>query len=295
MTNQVIGVDIGGTKIYVGLVDKKSGEVLDYIHFLKGDMSDEQVLQNINKYIAYFHDKYQQKFDVGIAVPELVNNQGRICSHFTYDWIGKENQFIAQKITFESDVRAAALAELTFGVAQGHSSSIYISLGTGVSYSFIQNGTIWRGHKGHAIHFATSPLFFPQQNNLFAHIPQSLIYEDFIAGKGFNQETKQLLGQDIDSRQWLQKLKNKDEASLHIAQNHAKYFGGLLAQLINILDPEQIVIGGGFGMALKSSPYMDLLKNEVVGHIIADDSKDILFSWAHHNNFSALVGAALST
>lgn len=159
MKDKAIGIDIGGTKIYVGVIDKKTGIVDDYILFLKKDKNSQDIIQTINAQIASYYNQYQYEFPVGIAIAELVDNQGRICSEYTYDWIGKESAFKGKSVIFESDVRAASLAEVTFGTAKNVTSNIYISLGTGLSYCFIQDGKIWRGHNGNAIHFATSPLF----------------------------------------------------------------------------------------------------------------------------------------
>lgn len=295
MAQRCIGVDVGGTKIYVGLINKDNGEIIDYVHFFRADMSSTMVLQKINKYISSFYQKYKHEFPVGIAVPELVDNKGLIQSDYNYDWIGQEKQFKGQKVTIESDVRAAAFAELSFGVAKKALSSLYISLGTGLSFCLIQEGKIWRGHQGNAIHFATSPLFFPNGNNdIFTQSPQAVSYEKIIAGKGFNKFLKEMTEENITSYDWIKRLKQKDEPSLWIAKIHAQYLGALLAQLINSLDPEQIIIGGGLGNALKDTPYMDFLKNETTKYIIAPNGKNIPFYGAKYKTFSALIGAGLS-
>lgn len=295
MKDKAIGIDIGGTKIYVGVIDKKTGIVDDYILFLKKDKNSQDIIQTINAQIASYYNQYQYEFPVGIAIAELVDNQGRICSEYTYDWIGKESAFKGKSVIFESDVRAASLAEVTFGTAKNVTSNIYISLGTGLSYCFIQDGKIWRGHNGNAIHFATSPLFFPISENPFNNPPQTITYEDFIGGKGFNKAIEELYGKEFNSEKWIEKLNEHNEQSKNIAQYHAQYLGGLLAQLVNILDPEQIIIGGGFGIALKNSPYRDFLTECITQNIIHNAHQKTLINWAKLESFSALIGAALST
>ncbi len=295
MTNMAIGVDVGGTKIYVGLVDRNDGNVVDYLHFLKADYdNDDAVLHAIASHIAILCKKHQQEFAVGIAVPELVDNQGCIQSRYNYDWINKEKQFTNNPYIIESDVRAAALAEKTFGAAQKALSSIYISLGTGVSYSFILHDAIWRGHKGNAIHFASSQLFIPNDTNPFNAAPKPICFEDIIAGKGFNQYIKSIMGEQSSSHDWCIKLQNNDALAVQIAQYHAQYFGSLLAQLINIFDPEQIVLGGGLGLALYGGIYKQLLDDVLAEHIFAHSQKNIPIIKAELQSFSVLIGAALS-
>ncbi len=292
MSGKYIGVDIGGTKIYIGLVDVKTGELLDYVHFFKENKSSSETLEQINFYILSLFQKYGQEYSVGIAVPELVNKKGKISSNFTYDWVNQEKDFIGKNTVFESDVRAAALAETKFGAAKNALSAIYISLGTGLSYSFIQGGQIWKGHKGHAIHFATSDLYFPLSENLLIQKPQAFNYEKNIGGKGLNKIVKSTWGMQENTKNWLEN--QKDPQKKEAIQNYILYLGGLVGQLVNILDPEKIVIGGGLGMALQQPAYEEMLKNIIRKHIIATESKDIQISWAQYGGFSALIGAALT-
>ncbi len=292
MSDQYIGVDIGGTKIYIGLVDVKTGKLLDYVHFLKEDKDSVETLRQINFHILSLFQKYGQEYPIGIALPELVNKEGKIESCFTYNWMDKESDFIGKNTVFESDVRAAALAEATFGAAEAVSSAVYISLGTGLSYSFVFEGKVWKGHKGHAIHFATSDLYFPSSENILSQRPQAFNYEKNIAGKGLNKQIESLWGAKENTKSLL-KNKNNPEKQKAI-DNYLLYLGGTIAQLANIFDPEQIVIGGGLGMALKQQDYSERLKNIIKKHIIATESQDMKISWAQYNGFSALIGAALN-
>ncbi len=288
MDNLSIAVDVGGTKIYVGLVNIDTSEIIKYYHFFKSNLSSAQVQGKINEYISLMLHEYGENLPIGIAVPELVDNQGRIQSAYNYHWQGKEDLFTGSKVIIESDVRAAALTELTFGAAKNSSSSIYISMGTGMSHCFICRGHIWRGYTGSAIHFATSDLYF-------SYPPQAFNYEQEIAGKALDQRAKSMFQPKATTKDIFEKLKAKDQDIYAFAQEHSLHFGGLIAQLVNILDPENIIIGGGLGMAMKNSPYMDILQKVIHDHIIAKKNQNIPVLWAQYENFSALIGAGLRT
>lgn len=288
MNNLSIAVDVGGTKIYIGLVNTDTGDIVEYYHFFKDDLTSDQVLNKINEQISLIMTKHGEHLPVGIAVPELVDNQQKIQSSYNYHWQGKEHLFTGSKVIIESDVRAAALTELTFGAAKNSSSSIYISMGTGISYCFIQDGQIWRGYTGSAIHFATSDLYF-------SYPPQSFNYEQEISGKALDKLSKSMFHDQATTKDIFEKLKQKDKNALIFAQSHALLFGGLIAQLVNILDPENVIIGGGLGIAMKNSIYAEMLQTVIQDHIIAKQNQNIPILWAHYESFSALIGAGLST
>ncbi len=287
MSNLSIAIDVGGTKIYIGLIDTNTGDIIKHYHFFKDKLSSDQVMSKINQHIAMIMAEYGENLPVGIAVPELVDNQGKIQSTYNYHWQGKEHLFTGSNVIIESDVRAAALTELTFGAAKNSSSCVYISMGTGMSHCFIQDGNIWRGHTGSAIHFATSDLYF-------SYPPQAFNYEQKTSGKALDKISKSMLNPKATSKDLFEKIKQSDKEACNFAQSHALLFGGLIAQLVNILDPEHIVIGGGLGMAMKNNTYADTLKDVIRDHIIAKQNQNIPILWAHYAIFSALIGAGLT-
>src|SRR6185295_1771091 len=85
---------------------------------------------------------------IGVGVPQLVDNDGRICSAYNFDWTDlpvRERLSTLAPTTIESDVRAAARAEARFGAGKGRGIFAYVTIGTGVSYCLVIDG---RPHAG---------------------------------------------------------------------------------------------------------------------------------------------------
>ena len=84
----------------------------------------------------------------------MVSLNGQIQSAASLDWRGGSWKAAFAEIApvyIDSDVRAAALAESSFGAGRGLSSFLYVSIGTGVSHCFVVDGRPWRGARGNAI------------------------------------------------------------------------------------------------------------------------------------------------
>src|SRR5688572_14107913 len=103
---------------------------------------------------------------IGVGVPELIDTSGIVRSRYNFEWMGLalRDHFAAATppgvapVTIESDVRAAARAEMLYGAGRDRRIAVYVSIGTGISYCLCIDGRPYTGARGYAIHFASSPL-----------------------------------------------------------------------------------------------------------------------------------------
>ena len=160
---KAIGVDIGGTKTAIGIIDYKTGKISKKLIFFffsfKNDTKNLNLiiektleLSNINKINR-----------IGIGVPELINNKGIIKGNYNFNWnnINLTRYFPKEiKVLVDSDVRCHLRAEKFFGVAKNYKNFVYINIGTGLSYSHFKDNKIYTGSNGYAIHFASSKITF---------------------------------------------------------------------------------------------------------------------------------------
>jgi len=249
-----IGIDLGGTKIAAGLVDENSGAVM---HFLRqatpvkeGSAAIIDTMRNMACDLADFAKNQGDGIDsVGIAVPELVDNDGKICSLWNFPLPDLDKEISAAlgglPVVIDSDVRAAARAEARFGAGAGRMCFVYVSLGTGMSYSFCLNGRPWHGANGFAIHFASSILALPTEI-------QGLVRanaENFASGKGMETSYRKRSGLELaEGVRSLEKMGAAgDTLALGILDEAGEVTGRLLAQMVNMLDPEIVVLGGSLG------------------------------------------------
>ena len=179
--NAVVGIDIGGTKTSIGIIDIKMGKILSKIIISsKTYKNDKRNLDNIVANTIKLIGKKQIK-KIGIGVPELINNSGIIKGSYNFNWENKKliNYFPKKyKVIVDSDVRCHLRAEKFYGHGLKLKNFIYINVGTGLSYSHFKNNQIYSGAKGYAIHFASSKitLYNPLSDKKISLVPEDFFF-----------------------------------------------------------------------------------------------------------------------
>lgn len=261
----VVGVDVGGTKIAGGLVDPGSGDVARELTWRTPvERGGGEVLQLC---VAMASDLATRDVSaIGVGLCELVDLNGRPRSASTVDWrdLDVEGAFSAiGPVTLESDVRAAALAEARFGAGTRFREFVYLSVGTGISYSLMIDGSPRRGSRGNAIMVGAPPV-------------------ELVAG-----------GAGIQRIAGVERAEQIFDDGTHegVVAEAAAALGLALAALVNALDPEAVVVGGGLGL---HDAYRDLVVMAAREAIEAEDTRDLPIVPAELGSRSGLIGAALA-
>jgi len=292
-----IGLDIGGTKIAAGVVLWPSGEILRRtIIPTKPTRGGEAVLKDTHDLARQLHGwargEQIEVAGIGAGVAELVDCEGNVTSSCTIDWRDRPVQQRLSEIApaqVESDVRAAAVGEAIFGAGRGHPLFVYVTVGTGISYCLMQNGEPLKGAKGNAITMASSPL-----TTVCTHCGAKLrpVLEEFASGpaiaKRFAQSQK---GKPTETCEGVVRAaSNGDKDAIEILTSAGEALGVSTAFLVNVLDPEMIVVGGGLGTA--GGLYWDAFERSCREHIFADNSRGLPIVTATLGVDAGLVGAA---
>ena len=218
------GVDVGGTKIDACIADPVTGDVVarERIPTLPG-RPGQDVVDDCVALVARLAEN-RSLSSIGIGICELVDRAGRITSSFTLDWLGVDiaSSFAAlAPATVGSDVRAAALAEARFGAGRGVADPwIYVTVGTGISYSLVLDGRPFEGARGNALVVGAPPT------------------EQLASGLGLARAAGRPRAEDVLD----------DPLCADVVATGAASLGAALAMLANALDPALIVVGGGLGL-----------------------------------------------
>ena len=272
---KVIGIDIGGTKTSIGIVDITKGKVISKIIISsKKFKSDKKNLNSIIYNTINLIDKKNIKY-IGIGVPELIDNKGIIKGNYNFKWNNKNlinffpNKF---KVVVDSDVRCHLRAEKFYGHGKKIKNFIYLNIGTGLSYSHFKDDKIYSGANGYAIHFASSKitLYNPLSNKKISLTP-----EEFYSGKAIMS--------------FLKKYKNTKKQNI-ILNNIAESLGSLIGNLINSVDPSVAVMGGG--VIINNSKFKNSLIKYSRNYILSKDVKKIKFLTSKLKDDTGLLGAA---
>jgi glucokinase len=211
-----VGVDVGATKIAAARVDVTRGEIVATRRIVTApERGPDAVLADCRALAAELGDGAALR---GIAVCELVDPSGRVCSAETIDW--RDVDLLASFQWVESDVRAAALAEARFGAGRDEPDFLYVSVGSGISHCLMTGGEPRLGVRGSAIGTG-APLV-----------------ERWSSGLALARRTGHGSAEEALA----------DPAAADVVEDAAQRLGLALAALVNALDPGAVIIGGGLGL-----------------------------------------------
>jgi glucokinase len=252
-----LGIDIGGTKIAVGVVNA-DGTLLRSTRL----PTDGATLDGVAAVVAELASAIDIA-GVGVGVCELVDPGGRIRSHESVAWTETELEAALGPVALEADVFAAALAEARFGAGRAFSSFVYVTVGTGISHCLVLDGEPYRGAHGCAQLIGSAALRF-----VCPHCGRRarLVLEDIASGAALARTGT-------------------------TAEESAEVLGSYIALLVNVLDPEAVVVGGGLGSA--GGAYWDALVRGVRGHVWAEHVRDLPLAQAGLGADSGVIGAGL--
>ncbi len=293
----VIGVDVGGTKIAGGVVLLPSGQVLRREVIPTGAArGGAAVLRDVRSLLERLYGAVEGDVEVeaiGIGVAELVDRDGVVRSAHTIDWqdtpIGGHFADLAPT-TVESDVRAGAMAEAYLGAGRDYELWVYITVGTGISSCLVQDGRPLAGAQGNALVLASSPLsaVCPECGAQF-----ETVLEDVASGPGlvacYNRQASTRLTR---AEEVLEAAAGGDPYAQAVARSAGEALGNSVAFLVNVLDPELVVVGGGLGQA--QGLYWQHFEQSLRRHIWADSSRGVALRRAELGIEAGYIGAAVA-
>ncbi|WP_282709419.1 ROK family protein [Ligilactobacillus sp. Marseille-Q7487] len=298
MQQYYIGIDMGGTSIKYGLVDKK-GKVS-----AKGSVKTAQSKDEILASLEQIVQDYQQENEIlgiGISAPGVIKADGYMQTAGAIACLYGANlkEYLEQKfklpVTVENDANAAALAEGWFGAAKGCQNYLALVLGTGVGGGIIINGQIYRGANGHAGEFGWA--LMTQQDD-----PDDLEYGSlnfhgatvlgltrlYDLAKGNSQP-------QTDARQIFIEAKEGLEPAKSVMQHYLMMLSKGIFNLVTAFDPEVVVLGGAVSAnetfrADITVAYEHYLHN----HKGIKDLPSASLKFAQSGNDAGLIGAVYS-
>jgi len=295
-SKHAVGLDVGGTKIAGGIVGSPSGKVLvREVIPTRPERGGEAVLSDALGLTKRLLEKATAEgvsiCGVGVGLCELIDSRGNVTSSQTVAWRGlpvqeRFSQFGAA--IFESDVRAGALAEASFGAGRPFKLFAYVTVGTGISHSLVQDGRPYPGARGNAL-ILSSGFLSTTCTHCGARLHQVL--EEFASGPAlvarYNQHssTPAFRAEEI-----IEAAARNDPLATSIVGSAGEALGNSVGFLINILDPEAVIVGGGLGLA--GGLYWSSFVASTRQHIWSDTARDLPILPAVLGNDAGLIGAA---
>ena len=247
MSNRVIGVDLGGTKILAGLVDRE-GTVERHREWATPVGSDAELLDGIEGAVRDFLD--DDVAAIGFGLPSQINQAtGTIEGSVNIPLAGVDfrkvmSERIDLPIEFDNDANAAALGEHVAGAGRGRPSLLMFTLGTGCGGGAVLDGKLYRGWAEFG-HIVIEVDGLPCQG--YCHGRGHL--EPYVTGVAATRIAQELFGPAADSHR-LVRLANEGDGQARAALAGIGHkLGAGIASVCNIFGVDFVVIGGGFGVA----------------------------------------------
>jgi len=292
-----LGVDVGGTKVAAGVVAFPTGEVIRkrvIATLPKRNPSD--ILDDVATLAAELAEDVLSRGikigSVGIAVAELVDAQGAITSSQTIPWCGLP---IAQAfshlgpVAVESDVRTGALAEALLGAGRPFRLFAYVTVGTGISYCLVQDQVPFAGARGNALICASAALTVTCPN---CRAVVNEVLEEIASGPALvSRYNERVHGSNATrAEDVLARAASGDPVAAELVCQGGRSLGNTVAFLVNVLDPEAIVVGGGLGLA--RGLYWSAFEKATREHIWSSADRELMILRATLGPDSCLIGAA---
>lgn len=307
-----IGVDVGGTNVKVALVDKSGSIVYSDTVPTRAEMGYEYTISNIIKAIGDVMKESKIAKDsvegIGFGFPGQIdcdNGIVRLAPNIP-GWVNIPIADIVSKefgipVRVDNDVRCAALAELNFGAGKGASNLICITVGTGIGSGLIVNGKLVRGASnaageiGHIkLQMEGGPLCGCGDHGCFEAFASGpaivAMAEEYIKG-GKSTKYRELAKNEITPYVVCEAAKQGDVVAKKIFEIMGNYIGIGLSSVVNLLNPEKIVIGGGVADAgdLLFGPIKETLKKRAMP--IQGAAVEVVH--AELGNTAGVIGASL--
>ena len=262
-----IGIDLGGTKTEGVLVDEQFQVIERKRVPTNQNNGYESILETIQNLVSDLK-KNNEKTSIGICTPGALSKEsGFIKNSNTQCLIGKDlkndlEKILNQELLIENDANCFALAEARLGAAKNHDTVFGVIMGTGVGGGLVIDGKIHTGRTNIAGEWGHHCIK-PDGNECYCG--RKGCVETYISGPALEKKWNELTNQNTSVSNI---VKNPQEDAYKTWKNEfLENFGLSLANVIDILDPDAIVLGGG----LSNIPFLyNEGKNLVYENVFSD-------------------------
>jgi glucokinase len=288
--NRVIGVDLGGTKILAGIVDDR-GQVERRREYPTPTASQDELLAGLDAAIEELLTV--DIAAVGFGLPSPIDQKaGRALQAVnipldeSVDFRGRMRERFGLPVGIENDANAAAYAEFRFGAARDVETMVMLTLGTGCGGGAVVDGKLFRGWAefGHMVIVHDG---IPCQGTCTGrgHL------EPYVTGVAATKLAQAEFGPAVDAHRLVRLANEGEQRAVEILDGIGRHLGSGIGTLVNIFNPELVVIGGGFAAAgdFVLEPAREVMRREALAR--AGDRIPIVR--AELGTAAGLIGAGL--
>ena len=291
-----IGVDLGGTKIEVAVLDAR-GEII-YRQRSDTPAGDyEATVEAIGIAVETAERGSGARCSVGVATPGAASLSTGLMKNANSTWLNRRplrqdlEARLRREVRIENDANCFALSEATDGAGAGASVVFGVILGTGVGGGIVIDGRVIAVANAIAGEWGHYPLPLPtREDEPFptCYCGRSAFIETYLSGPSLAADHQRATGERVDAAGIARRASDGDAAAQATLARYHERLARSLGGVINLLDPDVIVLGGGLSK-------IDSLYREVPRfwkrHVFSDEGRTRLLP-PRHGDASGVRGAA---
>ncbi len=312
MQDFIVAVDIGGSKVLCAILDRggqillrrreatraigRPGAVVEQVDGMITDMKKTMNLQA------------KDILGIGVGVPGPLDFQaGMVEESPNLKWdkypIREElRKRLGERLWLDKDTNVAVLGEYYYGSTPYCPNLIYVTVSTGIGGGIITDGRLLHGQNGgggEIGHMIVAP-----QGNICGCGRRGCL-EAMASGTAVAQEANDLIargggvqilaelspGQPVSSREVAQAARRGDAEAMRLIERTGHYLGMSIANVIHILNPQKIVLGGGMALGLQDL-LLPMIRHDVANQVFGLHGRDLQIEMTQLGNDIVLAGCA---
>jgi len=295
----IVGIDLGGTNLKVALLDCKyrilHKEVLSTKDFSKKDQLISAIIQAVRSILRNGGISDKQLVGLGIGLPGPIDTVAGLVHFFPNipGWKDVNLRNTLEKklkipVSIDNDANLMCLAEFKKGAARGAQNAVCLTLGTGVGAGLIIERKLFRGSSFAAGELGHVPL---NEAGPRCNCGGTACLEAYIGNKRVMKKARQVFGRNIPLDELSAMAKKGDKRALGIWNEFSAHLGRALVVVVNLLNPDKIVIGGG--VAAAGRVIFDRVRKVVATDAMSVQAKRVSILKARLGSDAGMIGAAI--
>ncbi len=284
---KLLSFDIGGTFAKYAIVTQ-DGQIFDRGKYATENISTiEEFVDKMNLVISKYYE--ERIYDIGISILGSYDQKGK-CNGSTENLPFLkdinliellESKFPKAEFRLENDGIAAAMGEYYFGNGKNSTSIVCITLGTGIGCGIVIDGKPIKGHN-----------FKSGEIGYFNYANDGMYAENLYSTKAVLQKAAEIMKvKELDGFQFIKEIEDNNSICIEIFDEWMKELGKIIANVVLLIDPEYVIIGGGISQNEKL--VLNKLRESTEKYLPDEYKGKTKFAVAKFDNDAALLGMAM--
>ena len=308
--NYYVGIDLGGTNTKIGLLDEDGNILFSTIVKTESEQGFEKTIERLSNIlkiqVSNLNISFKDVAGVGLGVPGPVAN-GRIVKFWAnfpwpvnVDLAVEFEKHLGVPVKVDNDVNVITLGEMWKGGGRGYKNVLGLAIGTGIGGGVVVNGKLVSGKNGAGGEVGHIKV---ERDGKLCGCGQEGCWEAYASATGLVREAKSRLtvnknnllyertkDREVEAKDIFDAAREGDEFSLNLVDYEAEFIALGIGNLLNVLDTDVVVVGGG--IALAGDILFDKINEKLRKYAMLSTLEGLKIVPAELGNDAGIYGAA---